>query len=50
MLSVYFEVDGKEEYLTIGQSLTQKGIQKMVNETEDIMKINEPGDEYNGPL
>lgn len=50
MLSVYFEVDGKEEYLTIGQSLTQKGIQKMVNETEDIMKINEPGDEHNRPL
>lgn len=41
VLSIYFEVDGKEKHLTIGQALTQKGIQKMVNETEDIMKINE---------
>lgn len=41
-LSIYFEVDGKERQLTIGQALTQKGIQKMVNETEDIMKINDP--------
>lgn len=50
ILSIYFEVDGKEKHLTIGQALTQKGIQKMVNETEDIMKINEPGNEYNSPL
>ncbi|MGE8554140.1 MAG: hypothetical protein ACN6OB_09475 [Chryseobacterium jejuense] len=50
ILSIYFEVDGKEKHLTIGQALTQKGIQKMVNETEDIMKINEPGNEYNRPL
>lgn len=42
MLSMYFEVDGKEKQLTIGQALTQKGIQKMVNETEDIMNINNP--------
>ncbi|AZB08571.1 hypothetical protein EG344_06805 [Chryseobacterium sp. G0162] len=50
VLSIYFEVDGKEKHLTIGQALTQKGIQKMVNETEDIMKINEPGNEHNRPL
>lgn len=50
ILSVYFEVDGKEKYLTIGQALTQKGIQKMVNETEDIMKINNTGNDYNSPL
>lgn len=41
MLSIHFEVDGKNKKLTIGQSLTQRGIQKMVNETEDIMGINE---------
>lgn len=50
ILSIYFEVDGKEKYLTIGQALNQKGIQKMVNETEDIMKINEQGNEYNRSL
>ncbi|WP_336960977.1 hypothetical protein [Chryseobacterium contaminans] len=50
ILSIHFEVDGKEKYLTVGQALSQKGIQKMVNETEDIMKINEPGNEYNRPL
>ncbi len=50
ILSVYFEVDGKEKQLTIGQSLTQKGIQKMVNETEDIMKINDSDNERNRPL
>lgn len=42
MLSMYFELDGKEKQLTIGQALTQKGIQKMVNETEDIMNVNNP--------
>ncbi|WP_419489259.1 hypothetical protein [Chryseobacterium bernardetii] len=50
VLSVYFEVDGKEKYLTVGQALTEKGIQKMVNETEDIMKINESGNEHYRPL
>lgn len=50
VLSIYFEVDGKEKHLTIGQALTQKGIQKMVNETEDIMNINDPDNEYNRPL
>ncbi|AZB24938.1 hypothetical protein KB553_20590 [Chryseobacterium rhizoplanae] len=50
VLSVYFEVDGKEKYLTVGQALTEKGIQKMVNETEDIMKINESGNEHHRPL
>jgi hypothetical protein len=50
ILSIYFEVDGKEKHLTIGQAVSQKGIQKMVNETEDIMKINEPENEYNRPL
>lgn len=49
-LSVYFEVDGKEKQLTIGRALTQKGIQKMVNETEDIMKINEMNHERHRPL
>lgn len=49
-LSIYFEVDGKEKQLTIGQALTQRGIQEMVNETEDIMKLNEPGNEYHRPL
>ncbi|MFP3833413.1 hypothetical protein [Chryseobacterium sp. SIMBA_028] len=50
ILSIYFEVDGKEKHLTIGQALSQKGIQKMVNETEDIMNINEPGNEHNRPV
>lgn len=50
VLSVYFEVDGKEKYLTVGQALTEKVIQKMVNETEDIMKINESGNEHYRPL
>ncbi|WP_153398421.1 hypothetical protein [Chryseobacterium vaccae] len=40
ILSIHFEADGKDQRLTIGQSVTQKGIQKMVNETEDIMGIN----------
>lgn len=50
VLSIYFEVDGKEKHLTIGQAINQKGIQKMVNETEDIMKINDSGNEHNRPL
>lgn len=50
MLSAYFVVDGKEKQLTIGQALTQKGIQKMVNETEDIMNINNPENGYQRPL
>ncbi|MBB6332831.1 phosphatidylserine synthase [Chryseobacterium sediminis] len=50
MLSAYFEVDGKEKQLTIGQALTQRGIQKMVNETEDIMNINNPENGYPRPL
>ncbi|MDR6465920.1 hypothetical protein [Chryseobacterium sediminis] len=50
MLSMYFEVNGKEKQLTIGQALTQKGIQKMVNETEDIMNINNPENGYQRPL
>ncbi|MCJ7934925.1 MAG: hypothetical protein MUW56_15210 [Chryseobacterium sp.] len=50
MLSIYFEVDGKEKQLTIGQALTQKGIQKMVNETEDIMNINNPENGHHRPL
>ncbi|MGX5686953.1 hypothetical protein ACWKWW_20600 [Chryseobacterium cucumeris] len=50
MLSMYFEVDGKEKQLTIGQALTQKGIQKMVNETEDIMNLNNPENGYQRPL
>ncbi|TXI99956.1 hypothetical protein [Chryseobacterium sp. WX] len=50
MLSVYFEIDGKEKQLTIGQALTQKGIQKMVNETEDILNINHPENGHQRPL
>lgn len=50
MLSAYFEVDGKEKQLTIGQALTQRGIQKMVNETEDIMNINNPENGHPRPL
>ncbi|PWN62093.1 hypothetical protein [Chryseobacterium oncorhynchi] len=50
ILSIYFEVDGKEKHLTIGQALNQRGIQKMVNETEDIMNINESGNERNRPV
>ncbi|RQO41536.1 hypothetical protein DBR39_02585 [Chryseobacterium sp. KBW03] len=50
ILSIYFEVEGKEKKLTIGQAITQKGIQKMVNETEDIMNINGADNERNRPL
>ena len=50
ILSIYFEVEGKEKKLTIGQAITQKGIQKMVNETEDIMNINNPENEHQRPL
>lgn len=50
MLSMYFEVDGKEKQLTIGQALTQKGIQKMVNETEDILNVNTPENGHQRPL
>ncbi|AZA82491.1 hypothetical protein C1637_08150 [Chryseobacterium lactis] len=50
MLSIHFYVDGKKKRLTIGQALTHKGIQKMVNETEDIMNINQEGNERNRPL
>ncbi|REC46746.1 hypothetical protein [Chryseobacterium pennipullorum] len=50
MLSIHFEVNGKHEKLSIGQALTRREIQKMVNETEDIMNINTPGDERNRPL
>ena len=41
ILSAHFNVNGKTKILTIGQSITRKGIQKMVNETEDIMRLNE---------
>ncbi|PIF44505.1 hypothetical protein CLU96_1481 [Chryseobacterium sp. 52] len=40
-LNIYFVVNGKEHKFMIGQALTHKGIQKMVNETEDIMSLNE---------
>jgi hypothetical protein len=50
VLSMYFEVDGKEKQLTVGQALTQKGIQKMVNETEDIMNLNNLENGYQRPL
>lgn len=41
ILSIHFNVNGKDQKLTIGQSVTQRGIQKMENETEDIMGLNE---------
>ncbi|WP_278352759.1 hypothetical protein [Chryseobacterium gleum] len=50
MLSMYFEVHGREKQLTIGQALTEKGIQKMVNETEDILNLNNPENGYQRPL
>lgn len=40
-LNIYFDVNGKEQKFMIGQALTHKSIQKMVNETEDIMGLNE---------
>ncbi|MEI3791423.1 MULTISPECIES: hypothetical protein [unclassified Chryseobacterium] len=40
-LNIHFEVNGKEQKFMIGQALTHKAIQKMVNETEDIMGLNE---------
>jgi len=40
-LNIHFEVNGKESKFMVGQTLTHKGIQKMVNETEDIMRLNE---------
>ncbi|MCT2561215.1 hypothetical protein [Chryseobacterium herbae] len=40
-LNIYFEVNGKEKKFSVGQALTHKSIQKMVNETEDIMRLNE---------
>ncbi|WP_223606970.1 hypothetical protein [Chryseobacterium sp. OSA05B] len=40
-LNIYFEVNGKEKKFAVGQALTHKSIQKMVNETEDIMRLNE---------
>nr|WP_315031264.1 hypothetical protein [uncultured Chryseobacterium sp.] len=47
MLSMHFNAGGKDKRLTIGQALTQKGIQKMVNETEDIMNSNQQSDGRN---
>ncbi|UKB84905.1 hypothetical protein LF887_04545 [Chryseobacterium sp. MEBOG06] len=49
-LFMHFEVNGKQEKLTIGQAVTHKGIQKMINETEDIMNINEADNERNRPV
>lgn len=40
-LNIHFVVNGKESKFMVGQTITHKGIQKMVNETEDIMRINE---------
>jgi energy-coupling factor transporter transmembrane protein EcfT len=40
-LNIHFEVNGKDSKFMVGQTLTHKGIQKMVNETEDIMRLNE---------
>ncbi|WP_185286619.1 hypothetical protein [Chryseobacterium indologenes] len=50
MVSMHFNINGKDKQLTIGQSLTKKGIQKMVNETEDIMTSNQQGNERHRPL
>lgn len=47
MLSIHFDVDGKEKKLTIGQAVSHKGIQKMLNETEDIMNGNRLAHERN---
>lgn len=38
-LSAWFDFKGKDLQLTIGQTLTKRGIQNMLNETEDIMKV-----------
>ena len=38
ILAAYFQVDGKEKVLTVGQAVTTRAIQRMLNETEDIMK------------
>ncbi|HFK5586469.1 TPA: hypothetical protein ACGZ92_002684 [Elizabethkingia anophelis] len=38
ILAAYFQVDGKEKILTVGQAVTTRAIQRMLNETEDIMK------------
>lgn len=40
-LNIHFEVNGKEHKFMIGQALSHKAIQKMVNETEDLMRLNE---------
>ena len=49
MLSVYFEIDGKEKQHN-RPGAYQKGIQKMVNETEDILNINHPENGHQRPL
>ncbi|PUB26670.1 hypothetical protein C8J95_11022 [Elizabethkingia sp. YR214] len=38
ILAAYFKVDGKEKVLTVGQAVTRRAIQRLLNETEDIMK------------
>lgn len=38
ILAAYFQVDGKEKVLTVGQAVTTRAIQRLLNETEDIMK------------
>lgn len=40
ILSASFDVNGKTKELTVGQALTKKAIQRMLNETEDLMNIS----------
>jgi energy-coupling factor transporter transmembrane protein EcfT len=45
LLSIHFHADGKDKKLVLGQAVSHKGIQKMINETEDIMNSNHLNDE-----
>ncbi|WP_260264090.1 hypothetical protein [Elizabethkingia ursingii] len=38
ILAACFKVDGKEKVLTVGQAVTRRAIQRLLNETEDILK------------
>ncbi|CAH0256886.1 hypothetical protein [Chryseobacterium sp. Bi04] len=50
ILSIHFQVDGKDKKLALGQAVSHKGIQKMINETEDIMNSNNLNDGRNRPV
>lgn len=45
LLSIHFHAEGKDKKLVLGQAVSHKGIQKMINETEDIMNSNTLNDE-----